>query len=171
MKYVIIFFVLCTAVIAAENEFTSQTIDIGIICTDLEKSIEFYTTVIGMEEKSTFDVNADVAKRTGLSNGIPFHVKVLKLGNQPTATQWKLMQFGDRSEQQKNQYIYNHSGMQYITINVTDLTPFLQRIKKSDIELLGDTPTKLAKDRYFVLVQDPDGTFIELIGPYTEAEK
>ena len=33
------------------------------------------------------------------------------------------------------------------------------------VKLLGDTPTSLDESTQFVLIQDPDGTFIELIGP------
>jgi hypothetical protein len=31
--------------------------------------------------------------------------------------------------------------------------------------MLGSTPTMLDEKRQFILVQDPDGNFIELIGP------
>ena len=33
------------------------------------------------------------------------------------------------------------------------------------VKLLGETPISLGGDSNFVLVQDPDGTFVELIGP------
>jgi hypothetical protein len=55
--------------------------------------------------------------------------------------------------------------MQYITINVNSLAPFLERIKKHKVKLLGETPIPLGESDHFVLVQDPDGTIIELIGP------
>jgi hypothetical protein len=57
--------------------------------------------------------------------------------------------------------------MRFITINVNDLSPFLKRIKKHKVELLGDTPIPLGSsgEMHFVLVSDPDGILIELIGP------
>ncbi|RZK68995.1 MAG: VOC family protein, partial [Pedobacter sp.] len=36
---------------------------------------------------------------------------------------------------------------------------------KLNIKFLGSTPTILNKDMHFLLVQDPDGNFVELIGP------
>jgi hypothetical protein len=45
------------------------------------------------------------------------------------------------------------------------MKPLLERIKKHDVKMLGKTPAMLNETRQFVLVQDPDGTFIELIGP------
>jgi hypothetical protein len=55
--------------------------------------------------------------------------------------------------------------MQYITIMVNSLEPFLERIKEHKVKLMGDTPIPLGETDNFVLVQDPDGTIIELIGP------
>jgi hypothetical protein len=55
--------------------------------------------------------------------------------------------------------------MQYITIFVKSMKPCLERIQKHGVKTLEKTPTMLDADRQFVLVQDPDGNFIELIGP------
>ena len=63
----------------AESEFSSSTIGIGVVVSDLERSLNFYTQVIGMKKAGEFDVNEDFAKRSGLSGGIAFHVDVLKL--------------------------------------------------------------------------------------------
>jgi hypothetical protein len=54
--------------------------------------------------------------------------------------------------------------MQYITINVKSLKPVIERLTKQKVKFLGSTPTRLNKDLHFLLVQDPDGNFIELIG-------
>jgi hypothetical protein len=54
--------------------------------------------------------------------------------------------------------------MQYITIFVKSLKPILARIKENNIDILSAEPTILSGGRHFVLIQDPDGTFVELIG-------
>jgi hypothetical protein len=45
------------------------------------------------------------------------------------------------------------------------MTPMLERFRKSGIKTLGETPTMLDENRQFMLVQVPDGNFVELIGP------
>ncbi len=157
--------VLSIASFASPDEFSSTTIGIGVICSNVEKSMDFYVNVIGMVKTGEFDVDANFAKKSGLSNGLPFHVNVLRLGEGDNATQWKLMSFGDKARTAEKNFIYDNTGMQYITINVTNLTPFVERIKEHNIKFCGDTPTPLGESSHFVLVQDPDGTFIELIGP------
>jgi catechol 2,3-dioxygenase-like lactoylglutathione lyase family enzyme len=149
----------------AETEFSSSTIGIGVVVSNLEQSLNFYTNVIGMKKVGGFDINEEFGKGSGLTGGLSFHVEVLKLQDQPGATSLKLMSFRKEPGHPTPRNIQDDTGIQYITINVTSLKPFLERIKKHKIQLLGDTPVPLGSDRQFVLIQDPDGTFIELIGP------
>ena len=150
---------------AQTNEFTSDTISIGVVVSNVEKSVEFYTKVIGMKKASGFSVDAAGGKRTGLTDGVPVTITVLKLGDSKTATEWKLMSFGKPAAHPKQNHLQDDTGMQYITIHVKALKPFLDRIKEHDVKLLGDTPISLGGTTMFALVQDPDGTFVELIGP------
>lgn len=149
----------------AQNEFSSNLIGVGVVVTDIEKSLEFYTGVVGMTKVEEFDVNKDFGNVSGLSNGVAFHVYVLKLEDSPQANQWKLMSFGCKPGHSRPGFVQDDTGMQYITIMVKKLEPFLERIRKHGVELLGETPVKVDDERHFVLIQDPDGTFIELIGP------
>ncbi len=156
---------LSHAVLFGQENFSDQTIDIGVIVSDLDASLDFYQNVIGMQKVRSFDVDASFAASSGLSNGVPFHVEVLQLGTKNTATEYKLMSFGDRAETAKDDFIYGHTGPQYITIMVDNLTPVYNRMKKHNIQALGETPVPLDEQNSFILVQDPDGVFIELIGP------
>lgn len=149
----------------AQSEFSNGVIQVGVVVEDLEKSIDFYTRVLGMVKVSDFSVDKDFAKRSGLTGGVPFFVEVLKLEDSPNATQWKLMSFKKEANHPKPTFIQDDTGMQYITIFVNSLKPFIHRIEKYDVRLLGETPTKLNDENHFVFIQDPDGTFIELIGP------
>ncbi|MCP4311497.1 MAG: VOC family protein [Bacteroidetes bacterium] len=168
MKKIIILLLVVSTIlttnIMAQNEFSSSLIGVGVVCSDLEESLDFYLNVIGMKKTGEFDVNADFAKISGLSNGVPFHVDVLQLGEDGNV--WKLMSFGKEATQPKSKFIQDDMGVQYITINVTSMKPFLERIKKHKVKLLGETPVPLGNDgRQFVLIQAPEGTIVELIGP------
>lgn len=148
----------------APDDFAKSGISIGVVVEDLNKSLDFYLNVIGMIKTGEFSVDADKAKELGLSNGNRFDVKVLKLENSENAPEWKLMSFGKKATHPKQNYVPDDTGIQYITIFVKSMKPFLERIKKYDVQMLGKTPSMLDETRQFVLVQDPDGNFIELIG-------
>ena len=118
-----------------------------------------------MQKVGEFDVDEEFGKSSGLTGGFAFHVDILKLEDSPEANKWKIMSFKKEPGHPMPKYIQDDTGMQYITIMVTSLEPFLQRIKKHNVKLMGDTPIPLGPDQHFVLVQDPDGTIVELIGP------
>ena len=157
--------IVLTTNLMAQSEFSSNQVSVGVVVKDIHKSLDFYLNVVGMKKVGEFEVDAEFAKSSGLSNGVPFHVDVLKLEDSPDANQWKLMSFGKDAAHPMPKYIQDDNGMQYITIMVNSLEPFLKRIKQHNVKLLGDTPIPLDEENHFVLVQDPDGTIIELIGP------
>ncbi|MEQ8715281.1 MAG: VOC family protein [Cyclobacteriaceae bacterium] len=148
----------------AQSEFSSPTIQIGVVVEDLERSKEFYTNIVGMRQTGGFDVTTEIAKATGLTDGKPLSVAVMKLEDSPSTNEWKLMSFGKKGENADHQFIDSDTGMRYITIFYNTLNDVWKRIKDNDIATLGDTPVLLPDGRHFILVKDPDGTFIELIG-------
>lgn len=150
----------------AQSEFASPMIGIGVVCPDLDKSMEFYLEVIGMSKVSEFEVNEDFGKSSGLSDGLAFHVDVLKLEDSPEANVWKLVSYHKEIPHQPSKYVEDASGMQYITLHVKQLKPFVERINRHGVKFLGETPVLMADGRRsFALVQAPEGTIIELIGP------
>ena len=149
----------------AQSEFSSGLIGVGVVTKNIEKSLDFYLNVIGMTKVGEFDVDGEFGSSSGLTDGLAFHVDILKLQDSPDANQWKLMSFKKEGSHPMPKYIHDDTGMQYITIMVNSLEPILKRIKEHKVKLMGDTPIPLGETDHFVLVQDPDGTVIELIGP------
>jgi hypothetical protein len=150
---------------SAQSNFTSKVIGIGVVVADLDRSLDFFVNGIGMVKTGNFTINEEFSKRSGLGNGAAAAVTILKLENSPDATDWKLMSFGKQASHPKQTFIQDDTGMQYITINVKSLRPIIERLTRMKVPFLGTTPTALNAKSHFLLVQDPDGTFIELIGP------
>ena len=141
------------------------TIDIGMVVTDLQRSLEFYTEVLGMKQTGQLNLTEEFGSNSGLTGGTPLEITILKLKEEEQATAYKLMSFGNEAGHARPNHIQDDTGIQYVTIYVTTLEPYLKRIDSNGIELLGETPISLGDGRRFALIQDPDGTFIELIGP------
>lgn len=160
-----IFIVAFALVSNAQSEFSNPTIFVGSVVANLEKSVDFYTNVIGMTKTSEFSVDGEKSKELGLTDGRAIDVVVLKLEDGPQSNEWKLMSFGTKAKHPKQKYLHNDTGMQYITLNVNHLNHFIERVKKNNVKILSSVPSQLGEDRFFILVQDPDGTFIEIIGP------
>jgi catechol 2,3-dioxygenase-like lactoylglutathione lyase family enzyme len=148
----------------AQSNFNSKSIGVGVVVADLDRSVNFYVNGIGMVKTGSFTINEEFGKRSGLTNGEAASVTILKLENSPEASEWKLMSFGKKTAHPQQKFIHDDTGMQYITIQVKSLKPIIERLKRQKVAFLGKTPTPLSKDAHFVLVQDPDGNFVELIG-------
>jgi lactoylglutathione lyase len=153
------------------SNFASQTIDLGMVVSDIDKSLKFYKDVLGFTEVTGFKVPPQFALDTGLSNKLELDVHVLVLGQGETATKLKLMQFksapGARVD---NTFIHSSYGFRYLTIPVKDLNHAVESaakaggkpIAKGPVPLPEGFPAGVALANY----RDPDGNLVELVGPW-----
>ncbi|MCY1719213.1 VOC family protein [Prolixibacteraceae bacterium Z1-6] len=148
----------------AQSNFSHPGIFVGNVVEDLDKSVKFYTEVIGMTKTGEFSVDKEKATELGLTNQYQLDVTILKLEDSPNATEWKLMSVGTKAKHPKQKWMTDDTGMQYITILVNHIDPIIERCKKHNVKILSGIPSGLGDGRSFILVQDPDGTFIEMIG-------
>lgn len=149
----------------AQSNFSKSAIGVGVVVEDLEESIDFYTNIIGMVKTGGFSVAKDQCTELGLTDSYQLDVTILKLEDSEEASEWKLMSLGTKAKHPKQKFMSDDTGMQYITLMVKHLQPILDRIEENDIKVLSGKPSQIGDNQYFALVQDPDGTFIELIGP------
>jgi catechol 2,3-dioxygenase-like lactoylglutathione lyase family enzyme len=158
----------CTA--AETVTFPRTTIDLGTVCSDVEKSVRFYTEGIGFREAKGFEVPADLARAAGLTDGKPLAVRALVLGTGENATKLKLMQIKDTTPRPgDNEFIHSHTGFRYLTIMVDDTDAALARLAKLGVKPIAASPVSLpdslAPGMHLTCVRDPDGNLVELIGP------
>jgi len=79
------------------------------------------------------------------------------------------MAFPERPGKMPNQkFIHSSIGISYLTLRVKDMTAALARLKKAKVKLLGETPASLGGNNRITVFHDPDGNFVELIGPVNE---
>lgn len=163
-------FVTTRAAVAEEVTFPRTTIDLGTVVSDLEKSVAFYTQGVGFRQLESFDVPAELAASAGLTDQKPLSIRVLALGDGPTATKLKLMQVaGATPRTGDNEFIHSHTGFRYLTIMVENTDEALARLAKMGVKPLAKSPISLPEDlapgMFLTCVKDPDGNFVELIGP------
>lgn len=137
---------------------------VGIVVSDIEASEEFYTDVIGMVPAGGFSLDEVWSQEAGAANGKPFSVKVFKMQDVETATMVKLAYFEETPKSPELSGINERSGMNYLTLyySAEDFRGLLGRLQKYGIEKTG----WVKRPNYQLLfVRDPDGNFVELIGP------
>ncbi len=151
------------------SAFSSQTVDVGVCVTNIERSAAFYKA-IGFTEIDGFSVPADFASEAGLTAKKQLDVRVFVLGKEKTATKIKLMQIaGTSPKKSDNANIHAQTGYRYLTLFVTDMNAAMDRLKKANATILGKAPHLLPKGFpagvYLTVFKDPDGNLIEFVGP------
>lgn len=147
-------------------KYSSGSISLGVVVSDFDRSFKFYTEVLGLQKTGGFSLDEEFTQVSGLSRGVPFDVTILKTVADENATELKLVSFNMESQHPEQKNIQDDIGVQYMTLFVDELNPFLKRIEEAKVKILGNTP--IGGGRNLLLIQDPDGTFIELIGPLSK---
>lgn len=148
----------------AKPVFSSTTVDIGIVVSDIDEAAKFYTEVIGVTEVKGFSVDAEKGVGLGLTDNIGLDIRVFVLGE--NGTKLKMMSAPQtKPAKQDQKFIHSTLGLSYLTLRVTDLDAAVKRIKDAGVKFEGKTPYQLNGATYLATVRDPDGNFIELIGP------
>ena len=153
---------------SSNSNFTTGTVDYGIVVSDIEKSVNFYKA-IGFIEATTFKVPKEVTGDAGLLNYKKAKIHVMKLEGTEKATSVKLMQLAGNHKNLDQAFIDSTYGISYQTIFVKDMTPLLESLKKSNIKVLAKGPVDLTPvgfaPNFLTCVRDPDGNIIEFVGP------
>ena len=135
---------------------------IGLVVSDIEKSEAFYTEVIGMEAAGEFSLTSAWSDEAGMAGGKPFSVKMFKMNSSPSATILKLAWFEETETRANMTDVGLTSGVNYLTLHYNDLAEVEKRVKDAGIDIVG----RVAGEGYqLFIIKDPDGIYIELVGP------
>jgi len=141
-----------------------KKVDIGVIVTDLEKSLTFYTEILGMEQTSTWHSSREMLTKYGINDGKTFDIINLKLNCNGYVLKYKLNKTEgnipkDTLKSEIDYYSFKKIGTRYLTINVESVDPFIERIKENNIRYKLVT---FPNGHRVVLLRDPDGALLEI---------
>jgi catechol 2,3-dioxygenase-like lactoylglutathione lyase family enzyme len=150
----------------AASEFSKPVIDLGMVVKDASRTAHFLTNAIGFKEVRGFEVTSELGRKIGLLDGQTTTVRVFLLEEGNTATRLKVLAFPQAPGKSADQtFIHTTLGFRYLTLYVKDMNRALERLQAAKVPLLGETPVDLGGGAWLVACKDPDGNFIELIGP------
>lgn len=156
----------CGRAADGESEFSKAVIDLGMVVKDAGRTAAFLTNAIGFKEVRGFPVTSELGRKIGLIDGHAVDVRVFVLEDGEPATRIKVLSFPEAGSKPADQaWIHSTLGFRYLTLYVKDINRALERLKKAQVNLLGETPVDLGGGTSLVAVKDPDGNFIELTGP------
>lgn len=127
---------------------------VGIVVSDLERSIDFYKNVLGLEvgEKWEFESGATL----GGSMRLPRRVVFVNAKN----ADFELLDLGENMRTKPEGAGGNTVGFHHIAFNVDRIHDFAAALRKKGIRF-GTGPVDL-KDITVAFFEDPDGNMLEL---------
>jgi len=153
---------------AATSEFSRASI--GVVVSDVARSVDFYTKALGFKEVPGFSVPGEFCRKAGLTDGHALTVRVLMLGEGDGATRLKLMNVPKAGPAPaKLDFVHSQLGLSYITLHVKNSRGAVSRLKKAGGTLIskGIVPIDPSNPEGVCLsvLRDPDGNIVELVGP------
>ena len=131
----------------AKINFTSDTIDIGMVTANDREMLHFYQNVLGFQKEIEIPFPG-IGVVNKLNYGAGF-IKILVLEKNPS----NINPTGDFS---------TSNGIRYITINLSNLDEILDACKTHNINIIN--PGTIIRPGVTVaLISDPDGNIIELM--------
>lgn len=154
---------------AQENAFSTDVFDLGVVVSDVEKAVEFYTNAVGMQKVGSFSLDAETATSAGLTASQKLDVTVMACGDGATAARLKLMSFPEEpGKASDNSTIHAQLGFKYLTLKVKSVDAAVARLTKAGIKPMGKGPTAIPGREpatFILLAHDPDGNIVEFVGP------
>lgn len=165
MKPLLILFWLFTisfTSVCQESPAELGVMAVGLVVSDIEASEKFYTEVLGMVPSGQFSLDETWSKEAGAANDKPFSVKMFKLQNKNTATTLKLAYFNETDQRPESKGVDTYAGVNYLTLYYENIYEVIDRVDQAGIPRLG----WVKREGYqLVFIQDPDGVYIEIVGP------
>jgi methylmalonyl-CoA/ethylmalonyl-CoA epimerase len=131
----------------------TEFIYVGIRVKDLEESIKFYTTVLGMKLTDRQRIDETKGDVAGLQSG---NVPGLKSGKSEFALE--LNHYDDDSPYNTKYTV--GEGLDHLAFKVDDIDKAIRVAKREGYDLLHEVKTKSSRWAY---IKDPNGIWIELV--------
>jgi catechol 2,3-dioxygenase-like lactoylglutathione lyase family enzyme len=131
---------------------------VGVTCTDIQKSLEFYNGILGLPLLEAIDVPDDQRRDIyGLTDGTKVTLYLLRTGNGGFVELFQFTPLG--GDHQK--VVWNRPGITHFALDVKNLPEVMKKLDAKGIKMICPVKNNLGTD--FVFTRDPDGNLLELI--------
>ena len=135
-------------------ELKHSVVDIAVVCSDFEKSLEFYRDRLGMDVALDITIPDSTAQGACLAP-TGFRQVRLKLGE----TLIKLVESKDKLEPRTTEF---QAGVRWLTVIVKDVPEAVAALSKKGVRFLSE-PVAAPDAAYVVCAEAPDGILIEFV--------
>ena len=132
---------------------THKVVDVAIVCSDFDRSLEFYHDKLGFEIALDIQIDEDTATQVGLA---PSGFRQVRL--QAGDTLLKLMQIDSAPPAGSGEF---RAGVRWLTYFVADVDETVAALKAKGVEFVSE-PFRWDGGSV-VAAKDPDGLLVEIV--------
>ena len=150
----------------SQGDSISYIHHVCVIVSDLERSLQFYRDVLGLEVLERVDLIA--GKEASLGVGLPnarFELIHLGAGEGPTRLEM-LHYFSPESRPLPPEKRSNDIGTAHAAFRVKNIEAYYNRLREKDVRFISEIQESSTGER-FCYFYDPDGAILEIIEPPT----
>jgi catechol 2,3-dioxygenase-like lactoylglutathione lyase family enzyme len=132
---------------------------VGLTCVDFERSLNFYSGLLGLPVLEMMDVPGDgVRDLYGLDpEKNKVRLALLRTGNGACV---ELFEFKPLAGEHQG-VVWERPGITHFSFYVKKLPPVMERLRAAGVEFVTPVKTSLGTD--YVFLRDPDGNRVELL--------
>ncbi len=130
---------------------------VGFVVSDLDRSIDFYTRVMGFALLKRWEEGPELVEKGMNVPGA--HLELAQLRGYNCVLE--LFQYL-KSSGSAERIAPNHIGLGHISLGIVDFESFVQRLKDQGVSFVSEV-TKVDVGQW-VFIQDPDGIRVEIMG-------
>lgn len=133
----------------------------GIVCNDIERMLEFYVGVLGLNLVADADTTPEMSRRLG---GTPHGYRIVRLQT-PYGERIKLVQPAKEPPKPNPvpEWLYERHGLAYLTFVIEGINEVAQHLKERGVKLTSAEPIEVRKGVLALYSLDPEGNFIEFV--------
>jgi len=133
----------------------------GIVCTNIEVMIEFYTRVLGLKLVSDAETTPELSTRFGAT---PHGYRVVRLQT-PYGERIKLVQPNRDAPrpQAVPRWVFERHGLAYLTFVIANLQEVMKRLKAHGVRLVSEEPVEVRPGVLALYTLDPEGNYVEFV--------
>jgi catechol 2,3-dioxygenase-like lactoylglutathione lyase family enzyme len=133
----------------------------GIVCIDIDRMLDFYTSVVGLRFATDAEAGAEMSTKFGTG---PNGFRIIRLQT-PYGERIKLIQPNKTVLKQREspEWVFERQGIAYITFVIADVHDVYTHLKKHRVELVSEAPVPIREGITAIFVRDPEGNFLEFV--------
>ena len=132
----------------------------GIVCSNIERMLEFYTGVLGLKKVSDAEATPEMSRRF---KAAPDGFRIVRLQT-PYGERIKLIQTKMRPQKQPlTEWTFERHGLSYITFVIADMKEMVARLDECRVRLVLEEPLEVRKGFVALFALDPEDNYLEFV--------